>query len=178
MGWRGELAMKRYCRALFGGLLTLLLCAGGGAAWAQDAALKPISAAECQKYAAQAQGVTGFAMKASEEDFTDVSDGSDGRSCHIAGSASGQSFTVPSELMGKIAAVFGEWKDEPARDAAGADGAEKGFVSGSRIATVQVSWEPGPGVSCSEKQPLSACKIQPQQKLWTAIVDIVEKAGK
>jgi hypothetical protein len=41
-----------------------------------------------------------------------------------------------------------------------------------------VSWEPGPGVVCSDKAPLSACKILPQQKLWTAIVDIVEKPAK
>jgi hypothetical protein len=31
---------------------------------------------------------------------------------------------------------------------------------------------------CSDKQPLSACKLLPQQKLWTAIVDIVIKPGK
>jgi hypothetical protein len=148
------------------------------AARAQEATLQPIPAAECQQFAAQTQGAVGFAMKASEDDFTDLTDGSDGRSCHIAGSAADQTYGSANDLIAKIATVFGDWRADPARDAAGADGAEKGLVNGNRIATIEVSWEPGPGVTCSDKQPLSACKILPQQKLWTAMIDIVVKPGK
>jgi hypothetical protein len=151
---------------------------GTRAASAQGVTLQPIPAAECQKFAAQTQDAVGFAMKAGEDDFTDLADGSEGRSCHISGSASDQAYGGPAELMAKIGKVFGSWRDDPARTADGADGAEKGFVSGGRIATVQVSWEPGPGVTCSDKQPLSACKILPQQKLWNAVIDIVDKPGK
>ena len=154
-----------------------LLC-GMGTACAQDAALKPIPAAECQQFAGQAQTATGLKMTASEDDFTDIADGSDGRSCHISGSGSGQAFAAPGELIAKIAAMFGGWREDPARGDDAPGGAERGYVIGSRIATVQVSWEPGPGAVCSDKQPLSSCNIQPQQKLWTAIVDIVVKGGK
>jgi hypothetical protein len=147
------------------------------AAHAQDA-LRPIPAAECQKFAAQLKDAVGFAMTASEDDFTDLTDGSDGRSCHIAGTASGQTYAGPADLMAKLDRVFADWREEPARAAAGSGGAEKGVVSGNRIATLQVSWEPGPGVTCSDKEPLSSCKILPQQKLWNAAVDIVVKAGK
>ena len=146
---------------------------------AQDApSLRPIPADECQKFAGQIQEATGFAMKASEDDFTDLTDNSEGRSCHIAGNASDQAFAGPPELTAKLARVFAAWRDDPDRAADGPDGAEKGYVSGNRIATVDVSWEPGPGVVCSDKQPLSTCKILPQQKLWSVIVDIVEKPGK
>jgi hypothetical protein len=151
---------------------------GMGTANAQDAALTPISAAECQQFATQTQAAVGFSMKADEDDFTDLTDGSDGRSCHIQGSASDQTYAAPADLVAKIAKVFGGWKDDPARAAEGPGGEEKGLVSGNRIATIEVSWEPGPGANCSDKEPLSACKIQPQQKLWTAIVDIVVKGGK
>jgi hypothetical protein len=149
-----------------------------GMAHAQNATLQPIPAAECQKFANDIQGATGFAMKAGEDDFTDLTDGSDGRSCHISGSASNQAFAAPADLVAKIAKVFGDWRDDPARAADGPDGSEKGLVSGNRIATIDVSWEPGPGVVCSQQEPLSACKILPQQKLWNAIVDIVVKTGK
>jgi hypothetical protein len=148
------------------------------AASAQNAALQPIPAAECQQFATQAQAAVGFPMKAGEDDFTDLTDGSDGRSCHIQGSASDQPYAVPADLVAKVAKAFGDWKDDPARTAEGPGGEEKGLVSGNRIATIEVSWEPGPGVTCSDKEPLSACKILPQQKLWTAIVDIVVKGGK
>jgi hypothetical protein len=151
---------------------------GISAGRAQGVILQPIPAAECQKFAAQIQGAVGFAMKAEEDDFTDLTDGSDGRSCHISGSSSDQAYTGPPDLVAKIAGAFGGWRDEPARTADGPGGAEKGYVNGNRIATIEVSWEPGPGVTCSDKQPLSACKILPQQKLWSAIVDIVEKPGK
>lgn len=145
---------------------------------AQGTALQPIPAAECQQFAGQIQGATGFAMKAGEDDFTDLADGSDGRSCHISGSAAGQSYAAPGELADKIAKVFGDWREDPARSAAGADGTEKGLINGNRLATIQVSWEPGPGVSCSDKAPLSACSVPQQQKLWNAVVDIVVKGGK
>jgi hypothetical protein len=162
--------------AVAAGLALSLL--GIGTANAQNTALQPIPAAECQQFAAQTQTAVGFAMKAGEDDFTDLTDGSDGRSCHIQGSASGQTYAAPADLVAKIAKVFGDWKEDPARAAQGPGGEEKGLVSGNRIATIEVSWEPGPGVNCSEKEPLSACKILPQQKLWTAIVDIVVKGGK
>jgi len=148
------------------------------AACAQEDTLQPIPAAECQKFATQTQDAVGFAMTASEDDFTDLTDGSDGRSCHISGSASDRTYAGPAELIAKIAKVFGDWHDDPVRAADGPDGAEQGLVSGTRIATIQVSWEPGPGVACSDKEPLSACKILPQQKLWNAIVDIVVKPKK
>jgi len=143
---------------------------------AQNApALHPIPAAECQTFAGQVQAAVGFAAKASEDDFTDLTDRSEGRSCHISASASGQAFAAPADLMTKIAALFAGWQDDPARGETGPAGAEKGFVSGSRIATVDVSWEPGPSATCSDKEPLSSCNIQPQQKLWSVTVDIVEK---
>ena len=152
--------------------LGLLLAPG---ARAQEGALQPIPAAECATFATQVQTAVGFSMKSSEDDFTDLTDGSEGRSCHIQGSASDQTFAAPGDLVAKIAAAFPGWRAEPARDAEGPGGAEKGYVNGNRIATVQVSWEPGPGATCSDKEPLSACNILPQQKLWTAIVDIVVK---
>jgi hypothetical protein len=147
-------------------------------AYAQNATLRPLPAAECQDFAGKIQQATGIAAKASEEDFSDVIDGADGRSCHIMGGAAGLAFGDAGELMGRVATVFAGWRDDPARAAPGGDAAEKGFVNGTRIATVQVSWEPGPGVTCSDKEALSTCKVTPQQKLWTVVVDVVEKAGK
>jgi hypothetical protein len=141
----------------------------------QGAALRPIPAAECQQLAAQVQQATGIRTTASEDDFTDVSDGVDGRSCHIAGNAGGQSFASPAELMVKAASPFAGYRDEPSRASDGSSASEKGFVNGSRIATVEVHWEPGPGATCSEKEPLSSCNISPQQKMWNVVIDVVEK---
>jgi hypothetical protein len=155
----------------------LWLCAVG-AAQAQEATLRPIPAPECQKFATQLQAALGFTMTAGEDDFTDLTDGSDGRSCHISGSASDQTYAAPADLARKMAAAFSDWKQDPARAADAPSGTEMGLVSGSRIATIEVNWEPGPGAICSDKEPLSACKILPQQKLWNTVVDIVEKGGK
>jgi len=172
--------MTHHYRSCAGGAaaLALMLCGTASAQTPDAPALAPIPAAECQKFAGQIQTATGFKMTAGEDDFTDLSDGAEGRSCHITGSASDQAFATAGELVTKIAAVFGEWRDDPNRAADGPDGAERGYVNGPRIATIDASWEPGPGVICSDKQPLSACHILPQQKLWNVVVDIVEKAGK
>jgi hypothetical protein len=169
------MAMRHQPMLGIAGALALALGCSAGAN-AQSATLKPIPAAECQNFAVQVQNAIGMAAKASEDDFTDLTDRSEGRSCHISGSASGQAYAAPSELMAKLAPVFGAWQDDPARADSGPAEADKGFTNGSRIATVDVSWEPGPGATCSDKQPLSACNITPQQKLWTVTVDIVEKS--
>jgi hypothetical protein len=179
IGFEGELKMAlrwSCCLRIAAGIV--LGFWGIAAAHAQGATFQPIPAGECQNFAVQIQNAIGFAAKASEDDFTDLTDNSDGRSCHISASASGQSFAAPANLLAGIAKVFPGWTDDPARGADGPSGAEKGFVNGSRIATVDVSWEPGPGVTCSDKEPLSACNIQPQQKLWNVTVDIIQKAGR
>jgi hypothetical protein len=168
--------LQRLSLRLVAGLVLGVGC-GMTVAGAQNAALRPIPATECQNFAVQVQNAIGLAAKASEDDFTDLTDRSEGRSCHISASASGQAYAAPAELIAKIAPVFGGWQDDPARAESGPAEADKGFVSGSRVATVEVSWEPGPGVTCSDKQPLSSCNITPQQKLWSVTVDIVEKAG-
>ena len=149
-------------------------------AWAEDDVLKPIPAEECQKFAVQLQDATGIPMKAGEDDFSDINNGDDGRSCHIAGSASDKTFDNPDDVMTMIGKVFAEWHEDPDRADSGPDGADDGYTSGNRLAVVGVSWEPGPGVTCSDKEPLASCKITPQQKLWTATADImtVEKAAK
>ena len=176
-GWRP--GMARGWGSTAGAVGLALICGAGVPARAQDAELKPIPPAECQKFADQVKGAAGFAMTAAEDDFlTDLADGSDGRSCHISGSAADQTYADPAALMAKIAKVFAEWKNDPARAAGGPDGAEAGLTNGDRLATIQVSWEPGPGISCSDKEPLSACHMLPQQKLWNVVVDIVVKGGK
>jgi hypothetical protein len=165
-----------WCIGVAAGLVLML--GESQAVLAQGDMLRPIPPGDCQTFAVQVQNAIGMAAKASEDDFTDLTDNSDGRSCHIAASASGQSFATPGDLITRVATVFPGWTDDPARTADGPDGTEKGYVKGDRVATVDVSWEPGPGVTCSDKEPLSACKILPQQKLWNVIVDIVVKGGK
>jgi hypothetical protein len=173
MAFPGELAVARRRRYSFVAA-ALVVDLWGSAASAQNA-LHPIPAAECQSFASQIQGAVGFAMKAGEDDFTDLANGAEGRSCHITGTAANQTIANPGELVAKIAGAFGGWRDDTSRDADGADGSTRGYLNGNRIAELDVSWEPGPGASCSDKQPLYSCNIQPQQKLWNVVVDIVEK---
>jgi hypothetical protein len=150
-----------------------LVLAGGSGAAAQT--LHPIPAAECQQLAAKAQAAIGIAMRAGEDDFSDVVSRAEGRACHITGSASNLNVASAADLMARLAGVFADWREDPARAEGGADGVEKGYTRGASIATVEVSWEPGPGVTCSDKQPLSACQISPQQKLWNVVIDAASR---
>lgn len=149
-----------------------------GPAWADDDVLKPIPAAECQTFATQLQDAVGIPMKAGEDDFSDTNTGDDGRSCHIQGSASEKTYENPDEVMEKIGKVFAEWREDPDRADSGPDGADDGYTKDNRLVVLGVNWEPGPAVTCAQKESLAACKILPQQKLWTATADIMEKAGK
>jgi hypothetical protein len=179
-----DMSSRWGCRAgvaagiCLGILLGISLSVSGVPALAQEDPLKPIPAGECQQIASQLQTATGIPMKAGEDDFSDINTGEDGRSCHITGSASDKTFANPDELMDKMTQVLAGWSDDPERADSGPDGADKGLTKGNRLVVLGVSWEPGPGLNCSDKAPLSACKILPQQRLWTATADIVEKAGK
>jgi hypothetical protein len=161
--WLGAAALLAICPSL---------------AAAQQDALRPIPAAECQQLATKVQAAAGLATSVSEDDFTDLFTKAEGRSCHIMATASGLDAASASDVAAKIGTVFTGWNNEPDRADDGAEEAENGYIQGTRIATVDVSWEPGPGASCSQQLPLSACKITPQQRLWTAIIDVVEKTGK
>jgi hypothetical protein len=155
--------------------LAVALTSVTGARAQTGATLRPIPAAECQQLAAKAQAAIGIPTKAGEDDFSDVVARAEGRSCHITGSASNLSMGSAAELMTKLGGVFSDWREDSSYAADGPDGSEKGYTNGTRIATVQVSWEPGPGVACSETQPLSACKITPQQKLWNVVIDVATR---
>jgi hypothetical protein len=159
--------------AAFG--LAVALAGAGGAQAQTGGALHPIPATECQQLAAKAQAAIGIPMRAGEDDFSDVVGHAEGRACHITGSASNLSVAGAADLMTKLAGAFADWREDPARAESGADSAEKGFTRGASIATVEVSWEPGPGVTCSDKQPLSACQISPQQKLWNVVIDAASR---
>jgi len=177
---RGEDAMRQRLWGAIGGGCVVALGLGIGIApgLAQQDTLRPIPAAECQQIAAKIQAAAGLATSASEDDFIDFVGKAEGRSCHIMATATGLATTDANALMAQIARAFDGWTDDPDRADEGRDAAEKGYVNGARIATIEVSWEPGKGVTCSDQLPLSACKITPQQRLWTAVGDIVEKTGK
>jgi hypothetical protein len=172
------MALRQGCRigiaAGIAAAAVALIC-GVHAASAQEDTLKPIPVDECQKFAARLQESVGIPMKAEEDDFSDINTREDGRSCHITGSASNKTFANPDDVMALMAKPFGDWKEDEERADSGPGGADKGFLNGNRLAVLDVSWEPAPGVTCSDKEPLSECKVTPQQRLWTAIIDIVQK---
>ena len=171
------MSLRWGCRIGIAASIGFGIC-GAAPAHAQEGdALKPIPAEECQKLATRLQDAIGIPMKADEDDFSDINTGDDGRSCHITGTASDKTFANPDEVMGKMTKLFDGWLDDPERADSGPDGADKGLTKGNRLAVLGVSWEPGPAVNCSDKEPLSACKILPQQRLWTATADIVEKVA-
>ena len=63
---------------------------------ARRRALRPIPAAECQTFATQVQRRDrALPPRPSEDDFTDLTDRSEGRSCHISASASDQAYAAP-----------------------------------------------------------------------------------
>jgi hypothetical protein len=145
---------------------------------AQQEALGPIPAAECQDLAGRIHQAVGLATTVSEDDFSDLVGKREGRSCHIMATATGLAAADADALMAQIGTVFAGWRADPDRADPGRDAADKGFVKGDRIAVVEVSWEPPKDAHCSQQLPLSACKIAPQQRLWTAVIDVAEKTGK
>ncbi|MFC1879480.1 hypothetical protein ACFLZW_06160 [Chloroflexota bacterium] len=101
--------------------------------------------------------------------FEDQREGTYGRGCLISVSGTGADFASPHDVFQQLKNLLVNmgWTPDPQYDADGPMGTSGGFRRDSGLMVVSVGWEPSPDANCPQDQPISACPLTPEQKIYT-----------
>lgn len=142
---------------------------------AQDT-YEPISAEVCrtlQQTAAQALAVDVSLEEAAP--FTDTLAGEGGLGCRLIASGDGNQFAGPQAVMDTLTGSVGAgWDEQPQYQADGPTGTAKALARDMALMLLSVIWQPAAGANCPADQPISACTLTPDQKLYTVEIDVAQ----
>lgn len=99
--------------------------------------------------------------------FMDAMTGEAGQGCALTGSGTGSNFESPAQAAGLLKEAFLGFTELPAYQADGPTGTATALSRDSAILIININWQPAPGTDCPTDQPISACKLKPEQKLYT-----------
>jgi hypothetical protein len=137
---------------------------------------EPVSPAVCQtlqEVANQTLGTT-FTMLSSMP-FTDPLSGETGLGCTLTATGTGGDFSDPTKVITDLVSAFIGWTERPAYQAGGPTGAATAMTRDRGLMLIRAEWMPAPEVQCPSDQPISACDIKPEQKLYTIQIQAAQK---
>jgi len=104
--------------------------------------------------------------------FRDINAGVERSGCQLTSKGTGAQFTDFTVVSNQVADVLARqgWSEaQPLAD--GPTGTVLGFYKDGAVAQVTVEWQPAPSASCPADQPIAACELLPEQRLYTIIVE-------
>jgi len=126
----------------------------------------PLSADQCAAWQAALQPVLATPLVAEIVDFRDL-EGNAGTACQVRTAGTGLDFSslgVPADAMAAVLTGAG-WTLVNGAD--GPTGTTREYVNGNQTAVVHVGWQPSADANCPKDQPIEACPLAPQQKLFS-----------
>jgi hypothetical protein len=57
----------------------------------------------------------------------------------------------------------------------GPTGTAREYTLGNLLVIVSMEWKLAPGVTCPPDQPINACPLTPEQKIYTVTIQVAEK---
>jgi len=144
---------------------------------ASSDAYQPLSDADCQALQKNVGQTLKLSFTLSEAPFTDAVTGETGSGCMLTAQSSGDKFAgvSASEIQDTIKATLTGSTYSPDYQANGAVGESRGYVRDRAHLVVIVEWLPAPEANCSPDQPISACVLRPEQKLYTITLQAAQK---
>ena len=113
--------------------------------------------------------------------MTDPSAMISGTACRSTATGTGEQFAGPDNVMKEITAVLvgGGWEEDPQLASGGPTGmgsgyrspAGEGSQSGDLVCMASVIWLPDDSADCPSDEPISECKVTPEQQLYTITLD-------
>ncbi len=136
----------------------------------------PVSQSVCQTIQEQATGAIAlnFTMEPSAP-FTDFSTQETGMGCTLTATGTGATFPDPTKVVSALLGAFAGWSEQTRYQAGGPTGMATGLTRDSALMLVSVGWEPAPGLKCPSDQPIGMCDLKPEQKIYTARIQIAQK---
>lgn len=99
-----------------------------------------------------------------------------GTACRALTTGTGEDFAGPDIPIKALAAVLttGGWEEGIKLQAGGPTGMGTGFRSRDIVCLADARWQPDPSANCPDDQPISACKVTPEQQLYTVTLDCAQ----
>lgn len=156
-------------------VLTVLVACGGNDENPEAASDAPNPAASfCVALGNQMEASLNIPTAVAENiPFADFVTGEQVDSCQVLAVDNEVAFGSLSEATTALEQIFTSqaWQVDPSYGAAGPTGQITGYRSDGLLCVLRVEWEPAPGVDCPTDQPISACVLTPEQKMYTAVVN-------
>ncbi|MBN2386155.1 MAG: hypothetical protein JXB85_03990 [Anaerolineales bacterium] len=107
--------------------------------------------------------------------FSDRMTGGSGTACriHAAGNGTAYSMSGPFNTLHALVLSLG-WTEDFNYSAAGATGMASGYRKGSALGLLTVAWQPSADANCPTDQPIGACDLTPEQKLFDVTFDLAQ----
>ena len=107
--------------------------------------------------------------------FIDPSSGESGLGCSLTTTGNGVDFSSPNDVITSLVHAFIGWEEQAAYQADGPTGSATGMTRDMGLLLINAEWEAAPEVQCPSDQPISACSINPEQKLYTIHIQVAQK---
>jgi hypothetical protein len=138
-------------------------------------AYRPLPADACAALKAEAEGALGVSFSMAEAPFFDYLSQEGGSGCQLTATGTGVDFDSPTAVVDALEAVFAGWQEEMLYAAGGPTGAGIGMTRDDALLLIMAHWTPDPAANCPADQPISACELTPEQRLYTVTIQAATK---
>lgn len=98
-----------------------------------------------------------------------------GQGCRMTATGTGAEFSDPASVVKNLTDTVGlGWTLQPDYSADGATGSMAGMYRDMGLMLIKANWKPEMGVVCPADQPLDACGLTPEQKIYTVEIDVAQ----
>jgi hypothetical protein len=136
----------------------------------------PVSAEVCQilqELASQSIALS-FSMDPNGY-FADPLTGETGKACVLTAMATGMQFSDPASVKSNLVNGFLGWEEQVNYQADGHTSSGTAMTRDMGLMLINVEWIPSPDANCPTDQPISACNLTPEQKMYTIQVSAAQK---
>jgi hypothetical protein len=84
-------------------------------------------------------------------------------------------FSDPNSVLRTLVEAMQGWTEDTQYQAGGPTGAATGLTRDMGLMMISVMWTPSPDANCPNDQPISACELKPEQKLYTVQIQAAMK---
>jgi Tol biopolymer transport system component/putative hemolysin len=136
--------------------------------------IQPLTVEVCNGMA-QAMSHTLFDLipTQSEEPLEDWGNNAKGTGCQATITGTGAQFESPDAVVNALGSMLADegWTEDMHLQAGGPTGIGDGYRKGDQICLVSAIWKPDDSANCPADQPISACAVTPEQKLYTVTLN-------
>jgi len=140
---------------------------------------QPLAADTCSEMADILAEATNATVTTENADFDDYVTNSSGSGCQATATGTGADFESVETVAGSIGAALTNqgWAEDGQYTAGGPTGSASAYRLNDALCLVNVSWEPAADAGCPDDQPIAACDLQPEQQLYTAVLNCARSGG-